>query len=107
MREYSTRMPNVAPSIWIILGPVLLIAGLSLLLPLLGRTGSRPPDDHWSGFFYSNPEDPALFVPKRYGVGYTLNFGNPWSWVVLALLVVMVALPIVLTVLSVSKLPTR
>jgi hypothetical protein len=97
-------MPNVAPSVWIILGPVLLIAGLSLLLPLLGRPGGRPPDDHWRGIFYSNREDPELLVPKRYGVGYTLNFGNPWSWAVLALIVAMVALPIVLSVMSVSKL---
>lgn len=97
-------MLNTAPSIWIILAPLLLIGGLSLLLPLLGRTGRRPPDDHWTGIFYSNPEDPALLVPKRYGVGYTLNFGNPWSWVVLALVVVMVALPIVFAVVNVSKL---
>ena len=47
--------------------------------------GERPPDEGWSGPFYSNPDDPALFVPKRYGIGYTLNFGNPWSWIVVAL----------------------
>lgn len=29
------------------------------------------------GFFYVDPEDPALFVPKRWGIGYTLNYGNP------------------------------
>ena len=97
-------MPNVAPSIWILLGPVLLIAALSLLLPLLARTGRRPPEDHWKGVFYSNPEDPALLVPKRYGVGYTLNFGNPWSWIVLAVMLLMVALPIVLSVVSVNNL---
>jgi uncharacterized membrane protein len=39
------------------------------------------------GIFCSNPDDPALVVPKRFGVGYTLNFGNPWSWAVLAKLV--------------------
>ena len=100
-------MPNVAPSIWILLGPVLLIAALSLLLPLLARTGRRPPEDHWKGVFYSNPEDPALLVPKRYGVGYTLNFGNPWSWVVLALLLLMVALPVALTFVNVARLPKR
>jgi uncharacterized membrane protein len=96
-------MHYVAPSIWIILGPVLLIGALSLLL-LLGRTGRRPPDDHWRGVFYSNPEDPAILVPKRYGIGYTLNFGNPWSWIVLAVMLLMVALPIVLSVVSVNNL---
>ena len=98
-------MPNVAPSIWIILGPVLLIAALSILLPLLGRTARRQPDDHWKGFFYCNPEDPQLLVPKRYGIGYTLNFGNPWSWALLAMILVMLALPVVLSVVSLSKLP--
>jgi uncharacterized membrane protein len=37
------------------------------------------------GVFYFNPEDPSLFVPKRSSLGYTLNFANPWSWLVLAL----------------------
>jgi uncharacterized membrane protein len=27
--------------------------------------------------YYSDPEDPALFVPKRSGLGYTVNFGHP------------------------------
>jgi hypothetical protein len=103
----TTRMPNVAPSIWIILGPVLLIGALSLLLPLLARTGRRPPDDGWKGVFYSNPQDPALLVPKRSGLGYTLNFGNPWSWVVLAVILVMVTLPVVLSFASLGRLKPR
>ncbi len=28
------------------------------------------------GLFYYAPEDPAMFVEKRMGLGYTLNFGN-------------------------------
>jgi len=41
------------------------------------------PDECWSvGDVYSNPNDPALFVPKRMGYGYTINFGNPaGKWV--------------------------
>jgi hypothetical protein len=27
------------------------------------------------GDFYFNKNDPKIFVPKRYGFGYTLNFG--------------------------------
>jgi len=30
------------------------------------------------GFFYCNKADPRVFVPKRYGLGYTLNFGKPY-----------------------------
>jgi uncharacterized membrane protein len=29
------------------------------------------------GMFYVNREDPSLFVENRFGLGYTLNFGNP------------------------------
>jgi uncharacterized membrane protein len=33
---------------------------------------------------YFNPEDPALFVPTRRGVGWTLNFGRPLAIVLIA-----------------------
>ncbi len=50
------------------------------------------PNDAWSGgVWYYNPRDPALFVEKRIGLGYTLNFGNRWSWVLLLGLVAIVA----------------
>ncbi len=38
----------------------------------------------WLSSIYYNPADPALFVQKRIGAGYTLNFANPMSWVMLA-----------------------
>jgi uncharacterized membrane protein len=31
--------------------------------------------------FYYNPSDPAVFVEKRVGIGYTVNFARPVSWV--------------------------
>jgi Family of unknown function (DUF5808) len=94
----------VPPLIWIILGPVLLLGTLALL-PLFFQIGQRPPDKEYRGFLYSNPDNPALFVPKRFGAGYTLSFGNPWSWAVLALIAAMVLLPSVLTVINVRRLP--
>jgi len=43
--------------------------------------GDRSEDRHWkAGFLYVNSSDPALFVEKRFGIGYTLNFGRPASW---------------------------
>ncbi|MGH7993843.1 MAG: DUF5808 domain-containing protein [Limisphaerales bacterium] len=46
--------------------------------------GDRTPDACWKlGLFYFNQEDPALFVEKRFGVGWTLNFANPRSWLVI------------------------
>jgi hypothetical protein len=40
---------------------------------------------HW-GLFYCNPSDPAIFIQKRSGPGYTLNFANFISWVLTILL---------------------
>ncbi|HEV2378339.1 MAG TPA: DUF5808 domain-containing protein [Terriglobia bacterium] len=40
--------------------------------------------------------NPALFVEKRFGIGYTLNFGRPGSWFMLtALLLVPVVIALV------------
>ena len=36
---------------------------------------------------YFNADDPALFVEKRFGIGYTLNFGRPSAWLLIGLLV--------------------
>jgi uncharacterized membrane protein len=37
----------------------------------------RDDDKHWkAGIIYYNPDDPALFVEQRFGVGWTINFGN-------------------------------
>ena len=50
-------------------------------------TGEITPDACWyEDQFYNNPNDPSLFVEKRFGLGVTFNFGNPYSWVVLALM---------------------
>jgi uncharacterized membrane protein len=47
--------------------------------------GDATPDRAWKGgLIYVNPSDPAVFVEKRLGVGWTLNLGNVWSWVFLA-----------------------
>jgi uncharacterized membrane protein len=42
---------------------------------------------YWkAGMFYVNREDPSIFVEKMEGVGYTLNFGHPASWLFFAIL---------------------
>lgn len=46
-------------------------------------------DSHWPlGVFYYNPEDPSVVVPKRFGVGWTLNMARPATWIALMGLVV-------------------
>ncbi len=51
--------------------------------------GDRTADARWRwGIFYVDPDDPAVFVEKRFGIGYTLNLGNRRAWMILALLVI-------------------
>jgi uncharacterized membrane protein len=53
--------------------------------------GDRTADARWiGGLIYFNPTDPALLVEKRMGIGWTLNLGNPWSWVPLIVATVIV-----------------
>ena len=44
---------------------------------------SRDDDAFWkAGGFYFNPNDPSIFVPKRFGVGWTINCASPAAWAV-------------------------
>ncbi len=45
-----------------------------------GKYGYEEEDDKWilGGLIYYNPDDPAIFVEKRVGVGSTMNFANTW-----------------------------
>jgi uncharacterized membrane protein len=66
----------------------------------LGREPGMPLADsrYWRlKVLYVNPADPALFVPARWGVGWTLNFGRPAAVVLLAIvLLVGLAAPILI-----------
>jgi uncharacterized membrane protein len=49
---------------------------------------------HWkAGFIYWNPNDSAILVPKRIGIGYTFNFANKWSWMAVIAILAMVLVP--------------
>lgn len=55
--------------------------------------GDRTPDECWKwGLIYYNRDDPAVMVEKRFGIGYTMNFGNVRAWLLLGALL---ALPLV------------
>ena len=55
-------------------------------------------DKNWKwGIFYLNPDDPALIVKKRYGIGYTFNFGHAESWIGLAGICIMLLVTVWLT----------
>jgi uncharacterized membrane protein len=52
------------------------------------------------GAFYVNKEDPSIFVERRFGFGYTINFGN---WKAVAFLVVFIGTILALAVVGVLK----
>lgn len=98
LRVAPTRSPSAAP-------PLALLAILLLVLvflfvvyrppepaPAAGAqpVGDRTEDRYWkAGLCYFNPKDPALLVEKRFGIGYTVNFGHWIVWVFLAALVLL------------------
>lgn len=52
----------------------------------------RDDDAHWLlGTIYFNPQDPSIFVPKRFGIGWTCNAARPEAWGLMAALVLLVA----------------
>ncbi|MBC1727802.1 DUF1648 domain-containing protein [Listeria seeligeri] len=90
---------------------VIIIFGLVLLSVKVGQGGSRlkfsdepdgankpirDDDAFWkAGIFYFNRNDPALFVEKRFGIGWTINAARPVAWLsflVIILLIVLITL---------------
>ncbi|MEC0264811.1 DUF5808 domain-containing protein [Paenibacillus anseongense] len=39
------------------------------------------------GIFYYNPDNKSIFVPKRLGLGWTINFARPISWMIILAIV--------------------
>ncbi len=49
----------------------------------LDRMRNDPENYRW-GIFYFNPKDSRFILPKRnVGMGWTLNFANPYSYLVI------------------------
>jgi uncharacterized membrane protein len=85
---------------WLLVAVPLAVAA-GLLWPIVsisrepGSGGDGTPDACWKwGQIYYNPHDPALMVEKRFGIGYTVNFGNRSSWLLIALLLLIVLLAV-------------
>jgi uncharacterized membrane protein len=85
--------------------PVVLVGGLIYIMVRYGQGGARlekpasksaltdglADNRFWKwGLFYVNPQDPSFLVEKRFGFGYTLNFGNRWAVVVFVAFLVFV-----------------
>lgn len=56
----------------------------------------RDEDHYWKlGIFYFNKDDPANFLEKRFGVGWTVNMARPLPWIILLVIIgISIALPI-------------
>jgi len=80
--------PGIAPVMVLVLTFVVVV---TIILARAGRgsaarPGDRAPESCWkAGVFYVNPDDPSIFVEKRIGIGYTLNFAHPLSWLIVGL----------------------
>lgn len=51
---------------------------------------SMPSDDkYWKlGVFYFNKNDASFIIPKRFGIGWSMNFANKWAYVILIIIFV-------------------
>jgi uncharacterized membrane protein len=98
---------------------LLIVAGIFLFLPgrrsqARGRAPAdgTPPavyrDDErfWFGdIIYYNRDDANLFIPKRYGWGWTVNFAHPGGKLILVVMLLMILAPVLLQVLGVQLTP--
>lgn len=57
-------------------------------------------DQHWKlGQFYFNKEDPALFLEKRFGIGWSANWARPMAWILLiGIIGLAIAIPVLLSI---------
>jgi len=106
----QTVPPAVVPILLLSLGFSIVV---TLLLMSVGQGGSRlaggaasttvvpvgdrTADRYWKlGLFYVNHDDPAVIVEKRFGIGYTINFGHTSAWLVIGGLLAIAIVTIVL-----------
>lgn len=62
-----------------------------------GSVISRDEDKYWKlGIIYYNPDDPAVWVEKRFGIGWTINFARPSGWFMLIGIFALIVLIIIL-----------
>jgi len=98
----SRMLPFIAASI------VALVIGVMIYLVRISRSrggwGDGTPDVCWKwGIFYYNPDDASLFVEKRMGIGWTLNFANKLSWAFIAIILLPTTLILLVTFFAVRS----
>ncbi|MBC2187598.1 DUF1648 domain-containing protein [Listeria booriae] len=110
--SFIFAIPSVVIGISVAVVLVIIFGGLIFLMVRVGQGGSRlkledtgevdrkpirDDDANWKlGVFYVNRQDPALFVEKRFGVGWTINMARPAAWIMFALVIgVIVAVSVI------------
>ncbi|WP_059170485.1 DUF1648 domain-containing protein [Bacillus sp. FJAT-27445] len=104
--------PNLHNVVPLVFGAAVLIGSLALSIStgqggsrvevkgsgLKGKVVSRDDDRYWKlGMFYYNPNDPSIFLEKRFGIGWTNNWAHPLSWIiVLGIVLIAVGIPFLL-----------
>ncbi|WP_042224999.1 DUF1648 domain-containing protein [Oceanobacillus manasiensis] len=113
--QYSFYQPveqDFLVSVPLVFSGVIIIAALILSITT-GQGGSRvrkevannssyvdrDDDRYWKlGQFYFNKNDPALFLEKRFGIGWTVNMARPLSWIMLlGIILLAIGVPLLLT----------
>ncbi len=108
------RLPPAVAALAIAMG-VLAVGGGIYLALRYGQGGARleqarkdtPLTDgladnrNWVlGMFYVNRDDPSFLVERRFGIGYTLNFGNPKAVALVAGFAALIVLLVVVAALT-------
>ena len=106
---------SMGVAVAVIIGVALLCVVGDLIVGVkYGQSGSRvfrmeasdtllsDDDRFWKlGMLYCNPDDASLFLPQRSGIGWTVNWGRPAAWAMVAAFVLIVAAFIAICVVMV------
>ena len=106
---------SMGVAVAVIIGVALLCVVGDLIVGVkYGQSGSRvfrmeasdtllsDDDRFWKlGMLYCNPDDASLFLPQRSGIGWTVNWGRPAVWAMMAVFVLIVAAFIAICVVMV------
>ena len=93
MTEFLSMLVTM---VLIIVATLVFVGAMIAFSVVYGQSGSRlvkrleengdiiaDNDERWkAGIFYWNKDDASLILPKRFGVGWTMNWARPAAWVI-------------------------
>ena len=53
---------------------------------------NKKKSNYYFGIIYWDPQDKRIFVPKRFGFGWTINFANPFGVIILIAIITVITL---------------